>query len=40
MLCGDLEGCGGGVGGRSKREGMYVYTTDSLCYTAETNPTF
>ena len=27
VLCGDLEGWGGGwVGKRSKREGIYVYT--------------
>ena len=32
MLSGDLDGWdgGGGVGGRFKREGMYVYTADSL----------
>ena len=26
MLCGDLEGLDVGVGGRFKREGIYVYT--------------
>ena len=25
MLCDDLDGWDGGVGGRSKREGIYVY---------------
>ena len=45
MLCDDLEGYdGGGLGGRLKREGIYMYiymhthvhTVDSLCCTAET----
>ena len=26
VLCGDLEGWDGGVGGRLESEGMYVYT--------------
>ena len=25
MLCNDLEGWGGGIGGRFKREGIYIY---------------
>ena len=35
------EGRDKGVGGRFKREGIYVYglTADSRCCTAETNPT-
>ena len=41
MLCDDLGGWDGGVGGRLKREGMYIYIyiriADSLCCTAETN---
>ena len=42
MLCGDRDGWGGGVvGGRPKREGIYVHihVADSLRCTAETNTT-
>ena len=40
VLCDDLDGWnGGGVGGRSKREGTGMYIADSLRCTAETNRT-
>ena len=38
-LCDDLEGWGGGVGERYKREGTYVYRWLIHCCTAETNTT-
>ena len=48
MLCDDLEGSDGAVGGRLNREETYIYThtythradshiADSFCCTAETN---
>ena len=39
MLCDHLDGWDGGVGGRSKREGIwvYIYIADSLHCTAENN---
>ena len=38
MLCGDLEGSGGGVRHRAPGRGdVYIQVADSLCCTAETN---
>ena len=38
MLCGDLEGWGGGGGGREAHEGgdLCMHVADSLCRIAET----
>ena len=37
MLCDDLDEWEWGVGGRPKREGIYIHITVSLCCTVETN---
>ena len=39
MLCDDLEGWKGGVGGRLKRKGTYVHMAGSCCCRADTNIT-
>ena len=39
VLCEDLEGWDVGVGGRLKREGIYVVIADSYCCTAKINKT-
>jgi len=40
MLCDDLEGWDGGMGGKVKRErNTYIVTADSFCCVAETNTT-
>ena len=39
MLCDDLDGCDGGVGGKEVQEGgsICIYIADSLHCTTETN---
>ena len=39
MLCDEREVGGSGVGGRFKKEGIYVDIADSLCCVADTNAT-
>ena len=42
MLCDDLDGWDGGVGGKEVHQGgdICIHIADSLCYTTETNTTF